>query len=577
MKYSSTILVITAFISLTILSCGRNVIPVEISKLKEREFDSTGFERILIEAIKFKLLGNTGEALRYFEQCVRINPESDGAWFQMAQIVMATGNINAGKQYALKAQELQPANFWYLMMLASTYYQEHNLDSTIIFYEKAVKAFPEKEELMLTLGNLYSESKRFDKANEIFNIIDRKNGINEQSTVSAVKNLIWAGRYEEALVKANLLLKINPDEIVYNGLLAEIYQGMKEPEKAMEVYKKLMERNPDNPQIQLSLCDFFINENNFEEIIFLLNTLILNEKISREEKIDLFARLIELPQFINNYGTQLQISIMVLEAAYKGDGIIAILRPELLVAQKRYDEAIQRLEELIKEQPENYYAWEKLLLTYFEKKDFTNLQYRSAECATKFNMSFLAKILYATSAAENKQFEIALEELRKAEILAGNNKDMVQQVLSQRADVFYRMNNFEMAFMTFEEALKINNQDLTTLNNYAYYLAEQNMKLKEAEEMAKKVILKEPKNTTFLDTYAWVLFKRGKTNEALKIMNSIIKSNERQSAEWQEHIGYIYKKKNDCKNALINWQNAIMLDSTKIYLKKEIEKCAGKN
>jgi len=577
MKYSSTILVITAFISLTILSCGRNVIPVEISKLKEREFDSTGFERILIEAIKFKLLGNTGEALRYFEQCVRINPESDGAWFQMAQIVMATGNINAGKQYALKAQELQPANFWYLMMLASTYYQEHNLDSTIIFYEKAVKAFPEKEELMLTLGNLYSESKRFDKANEIFNIIDRKYGINEQSTVSAVKNLIWAGRYEEALVKANLLLKINPDEIVYNGLLAEIYQGMKEPEKAMEVYKKLMERNPDNPQIQLSLCDFFINENNFEEIIFLLNTLILNEKISREEKIDLFARLIELPQFINNYGTQLQISIMVLEAAYKGDGIIAILRPELLVAQKRYDEAIQRLEELIKEQPENYYAWEKLLLTYFEKKDFTNLQYRSAECATKFNMSFLAKILYATSAAENKQFEIALEELRKAEILAGNNKDMVQQVLSQRADVFYRMNNFEMAFMTFEEALKINNQDLTTLNNYAYYLAEQNMKLKEAEEMAKKVILKEPKNTTFLDTYAWVLFKRGKTNEALKIMNSIIKSNERQSAEWQEHIGYIYKKKNDCKNALINWQNAIMLDSTKIYLKKEIEKCAGKN
>jgi tetratricopeptide (TPR) repeat protein len=287
--------------------------------------------------------------------------------------------------------------------------------------------------------------------------------------------------------------------------------------------------------------------------------------------------LIELPQFINNYGTQLQISIMVLEAAYKGDGIIAMLRPEFLVAQKRYDEAIQRLEELIKEQPENYYAWEKLLLTYFEKKDFTNLQYRSAECATKFNMSFLAKILYATSAAENKQFEIALEELRKAEILAGNNKDMVQQVLSQKADVFYRMNNFEMAFMTFEEALKINNEDLTTLNNYAYYLAEQNLKLKEAEQMARKVIIKEPKNTTFLDTYAWVLFKRGKTNEALKIMYSIIKSNEMQSAEWQEHIGYIYKKKNDCKNALINWQNAIMLDSTKIYLKKEIEKCAGKN
>ena len=48
------------------------------------------------------------------------------------------------------------------------------------------------------------------------------------------------------------------------------------------------------------------------------------------------------------------------------------------------------------------------------------------------------------------------------------------------------------------------------MNNYAYYLAEQNMKLKEAEEMARKVIEKEKDNTTYLDTYGWVLYKRGK-------------------------------------------------------------------
>ena len=135
--------------------------------------------------------------------------------------------------------------------------------------------------------------------------------------------------------------------------------------------------------------------------------------------------------------------------------------------------------------------------------------------------------------------------------------------------------NYEKAFETFDEALTYNNDDLTILNNYAYFLAEQNIRLKEAEIMAKKVIEKEGKNNTFLDTYAWVLYKRGKLREADKIMKSIINSGEKPDAEWYEHYGFILKKKKDCKNAVINWNIALKLDSTKVNLKKEIENCQG--
>ena len=50
---------------------------------------------------------------------------------------------------------------------------------------------------------------------------------------------------------------------------------------------------------------------------------------------------------------------------------------------------------------------------------------KGEECATRFNRSFLAKILYANGALENKKFDVALEELRKAEILAGDNKEFI--------------------------------------------------------------------------------------------------------------------------------------------------------
>ena len=50
-----------------------------------------------------------------------------------------------------------------------------------------------------------------------------------------------------------------------------------------------------------------------------------------------------------------------------------------------------------------------------------------------------------------------------------------------RADVYYRMKDYIKAFETFELAVKENGDDLTVINNYAYYLAEQDINLKEAK------------------------------------------------------------------------------------------------
>ena len=67
------------------------------------------------------------------------------------------------------------------------YYQEKNIDSAIIYYEKAVNYFPENENLQLALGNLYSENRNYDKANSIFESFDNKYGVNEKSTIRCNK------------------------------------------------------------------------------------------------------------------------------------------------------------------------------------------------------------------------------------------------------------------------------------------------------------------------------------------------------------------------------------------------------
>ncbi len=459
------------------------------------------------------------------------------------------------------------------MMLAGTYYDLKNLDSATIFYEKAASIFPEKNGLQVTLANLYSESRKFDKALKIFENLDNIYGVNKTSSAGAVKNLMWAGKWDEALKKSLILIEEYPDEIIFSGLLAEIYRGKGMPEKAEIVYRELIERNPGNPEIQLALCDFLIEEKKYDDLLILLNTVAINDKVRREDKISLFAMIIENKELVRNSGDKVLFSLMVFEAAYPDDDIILLLRPELLVAQTRYADAAGRLEEVIKKRPDNYFAWEKLLLAYLQEGDYKNLEIRGEECATKFNRSYIAKLLYATAAIENKKYDIALEELRKADILAGADDEMLLQVLSLRADAYYRMKEYDKAFQTFDEALGKNMDDLILLNNYAYYLAERDLKLNEAEEMAKKVIEKEGSNSTFLDTYAWVLYKRGKYKDAERVMETIFSDSKNNDAEFFEHYGYILRKRRNCTDAIINWEKALELDGNKVHLKTEIENC----
>ncbi|HLN55776.1 MAG TPA: tetratricopeptide repeat protein [Bacteroidales bacterium] len=554
-------------------SCSKKAAPSTSSVADTPKVDVAAFDRFYVEGLRQKLMGNAGEALKYFEQCLKNNPQSDAVYYQMAQVIAGTGDMNTAKKYALKAVKFDEKNLWYLMMLSQLYYQTKNVDSAIVWYEKAVRNFPDNENIQLTLGNLYVENGNYEKANSIFESFDKKYGVNDASTLSSVRILMSLGKYDDARLKIEELLKEKPEDIVYNGLLAEIYSGKGDKEKALQIYEKLFKISPDDPQVQLSYSEFLAGEKKYDELFSILNSIAINGEIRKEDKIRLFAELAQNSDLVADRENRMTKSLMVLEAAYADDDIIPLIRTDLLVKQGKNAAASARLEELIKLKPGNYFAWEKLLFTYLDMGDFEKLRIRGEECASRFNMSFIAKVLYANGAIETGKYDTALEELKKADILAGDNKAYKMQVLTMRADVFYRTGVYEKAFETFEEALKINNDDVTMLNNYAYYLAEQDTRLKEAEDLARKVVETEKNNNTFLDTYGWVLYKRGKLNEAAKVFETIISSGEKPDAEWFEHYGYILKKQRKCGKAVESWKRAVELDPRKTNLNKEIENC----
>lgn len=95
------------------------------------------------------------------------------------------------------------------------------------------------------------------------------------------------------------------------------------------------------------------------------------------------------------------------------------------------------------------------------------------------------------------------------------------------------------------------------LNNYAYYLSELGQQLDKAEQMSYRTIKAEPKNATYLDTYAWILFMQKRYNEARIYIDQTLQCDSDTSAVLLEHAGDIYYHVGEKEKAVTLWQQAL--------------------
>jgi tetratricopeptide (TPR) repeat protein len=94
------------------------------------------------------------------------------------------------------------------------------------------------------------------------------------------------------------------------------------------------------------------------------------------------------------------------------------------------------------------------------------------------------------------------------------------------------------------------------LNNYAYFLALAGQELEKALDMAQRVVKKHPKNATYLDTLAWVLYQLKRYSEAALHLDEAIKIEKVPSGVLMEHYGDILYRLGKVEEALGWWKKA---------------------
>jgi Tfp pilus assembly protein PilF len=166
-----------------------------------------------------------------------------------------------------------------------------------------------------------------------------------------------------------------------------------------------------------------------------------------------------------------------------------------------------------------------------------------------------------------KKYEDARYALEKTIKVMQDDPQKKAQILGTLGDVYHYLENHELSDKSFEDALKVDQDNATLLNNYAYYLSLRNVQLERAAEMVKKAMELAPNTASFEDTYGWILYQQGKYSEAKKWIQAAFDKSE--SADVAHHLGDVYFKTGELSKALEFWKKAkeLGIDTPELNLK----------
>lgn len=141
-------------------------------------------------------------------------------------------------------------------------------------------------------------------------------------------------------------------------------------------------------------------------------------------------------------------------------------------------------------------------------------------------------------------------------------------------DTYYQWKKIPETFRAYDNSLFLLPSNAMTLNNYAYFLTESGGDLARAHNMSRQAVEAAPDNSTYLDTYAWVLFKQGEYAKALEQQRKAIEIAEKEedtSAELYEHYGDILFWNKEPAQAVEYWKKALELEPDKEVLQRKVK------
>ena len=520
--------------------------------------ESRKFDYFFLEAMRMKQKGDLDAAYELLQHCIEINPESGATLYELAKFYLYLGQEEKGEQALKKAVRSNESNFWYKQILAQYYENKRDFPKAISVYEDMAEQFPDRLEPLLSLTDLYNSTKSYQNVVTTLNRIEELDGKSEQISMEKFRMYLLQGKNDDAFAEIESLAKEYPYDMRYQTILGDVYLNNNKPDEAYNTYRRILKEVPGYAPAIMSLANYYQKTGQDSLYQTQLDTILLNDDVQSDTKMEIMRQAIIQTEQTTKDSTQIVSLFKRILKRPQQNADLSMLCAQYCVSKNMKADATLALKQVIKLDPENTPARLQLIGYALQDEDPDKV-IEVARPAIEYNPDVLEFYYYLGLAYYNKgQTDEAAATFEKGvkQVNEKTDKKIVSDFYSMMGDIYHQKGKNAEAYAAYDSSLVYNPDNIGTMNNYAYFLSVERKSLDKAEEMSYRTVKAEPSNATFLDTYAWILFEKGKYTEARIYMEQALQNDQNPSRVLLEHAGDIYYMAGQKEKALEYWKKA---------------------
>ena len=536
-------------------------------------------EQFYLEGMRQLEADRPTDAFQMFQHSLQLDPGLAASKFQLSQFYQFMRNDSLATDLLRDAVDEVPDNFWYQQALVDLYARLGKTDEAISVLEKMSERFPTNSEVLLMLEGMYKQKQDYANVVKILDRLETKEGKSESLSMEKYRIFVQMDDKDKAFEEIQSLADEYPNDLRYQVLMGDLYLSDDKNDKALSIYNNIAAQDSSNVYLMASMLNYYqktgqdslyqkmiedisVNPRLDNETRFrFLNSLVVqnfNEKRDSTEMLNIFHKVLELPQ---------------------QDTQIAELCVRYMILLKMpNDEVKPVLHQMLSIDPECEPARNQLLAYAIDEEDTTSI-IRICKPAVDYSADnplyyYYLGIAYFQSDSTDEALKVFRKELGK--VTDETDVQLVANTYALMGDCYHKVGEMKRVYEAYDSCLLYRPDDALVLNNYAYYLSLEGKQLDKAETMSRRSLVKEPDNYTYLDTYAWIMFKQKKYAEAkeyvdniLTIIGDTIKTDD---FTIYEHAGDIYAKNGQVDRALELWRISDSLGNPSAILQKKIKK-----
>ena len=533
------------------------------------------FDRLFLEAVRQKQKEAIDAEYELLRAALDIAPYAPEALYEMAVLKLSYSVYSdtlaraEGDSLLRQAVELDPDNLYYKETLATYLANSARYRDAIRLYEEIADVRLSGETLA-TLEWLYKTSGDYAGAIRTLERLERMEGRSEALSMEKFHTYLAMKDTEHAYQAIEDLCAEYPLDLRYRVLLGDLYDQNGYHERALDIYRDVLAAEPDNSYAQISLLAYYKAARADSLYLNLLHSVVLNPRTQSAARIEAMrAYAIDNIKARADSTPVLRLFAKVLSEPQESRDMAELCAYYMTERNMPTDSVLKVFYRMLEIEPDYTKARLQILQVMLQRGNMDRVLQicRDGELYDPSEVTFY----YYEGEAYYRQGQNAeaIRVLQRGVERIDEHTDplLASDIYALLGDVLHDSRLSEEAYLAYDRSLSYNELNLFCLNNYAYFLAVEGRELDKAERMSRLTVEVGEVEPTFVDTYAWVLFRLKRYEEARIYIDQALAAlpETAENASVFDHAGDIYLLCGERSKALEFWKKALALtDDTQL-------------